>query len=102
MAPTNVDVLPTYNPPAIAAPPLTINAPSVVELAEVAFVIVILLFVLAPLFVTVCSVLVFQTVTVPVLLLIAVSVPAVNVCTPKLTIVNAVDVPVEIKLVIPM
>ena len=57
-------------------PPVTINAPVVVPVLDDTFVILIALFVVAPLPVTVCKVLVFHTVTFPVLVLTAVSVPA--------------------------
>jgi hypothetical protein len=53
------------------------NAPVLVPVLDVVFVIDMALVVVAPLPVTVCKVLVFQTVTAPVLLVIAVSVPAV-------------------------
>ena len=60
-------------------PPVTVNAPVSVELASVTLLIDIALVVLLPLSLTVCSVLVFQIVTAPVLVLTAVSVPAIMV-----------------------
>ena len=68
--------MPTYKSPPIPTPPVIVNAPVVVPVAAVVLVILIALFVVAPLPVTVCKVLVFQTVTLPVLVLTAVSVPA--------------------------
>ena len=73
---------PAYKLPPTPAPPATVNAPVVVDVAEVALVILIALVVVKPLSVTVCKLLVFHTVTVPVFALTAVSVPAVSVCTP--------------------
>ena len=60
-------------------PPTTCKAPLLVEVAAVVLVIDTALLVVAPLLVIVCSVLLFQTVTVPVDELTAVSVPAVSV-----------------------
>ena len=70
---------PTYKSPPIPTPPLTINPPVLVEVEFVLFVIDMTLSVVAPRSVTLCNVLVFQIVIVPVLLLTAVSVPAVIV-----------------------
>ena len=64
---------PTYKSPPIPTPPATINAPVVV------LVILIALLVVDPRLVTLCNVLVVHTVTLPVLVLTAVSVPAVRV-----------------------
>ena len=83
-------------------PPLTTNAPELVEVELVVLSIDIALVVIAPLLVTDCNVLVFHTVIVPVFELTAVSVPAVNVCTPKLLIVKLVCVPVDTISVTPI
>ena len=79
----------TYKLDPIPTPPCTYKAlaETVVVLA-VALVIVTALLVVDPRLVTVCSVLSFHTITVPVELLTLVSVPAVNVWTPKLVIVT--------------
>ena len=60
-------------------PPATWRAPELAEVDEVASVMLIRLVVVKPLSVTVCKLLVFHTVTVPVFELTEVSVPAVNV-----------------------
>ena len=60
-------------------PPVTTNAPVIVDILVEVLVIKIALVVLLPLLVTDCKVLVVHTVTVPVFELTAVSVPAVNV-----------------------
>ena len=79
-----IDTLPpTFRFLPIPAPPVTINAPLSVDTELVESKIEIILVVLDPLLVTLCKLLVFQTVTVPVDELTAVSVPAVSVCTPK-------------------
>ena len=91
-----------YNVPPIPAPPATVNAPVVVEVAVVKFVIEIALVVVAPLLDTESNVLVFHTITVPVFELTLVSVPAVNVCTPKLIIPKEVAVPVDINPTMPI
>ena len=67
----------------IPTPPVTINAPVVVEVDTVAFVMFILLVVVNPLSVTDCNVLVFQIVTAPDDVLIDVSVPDTILDTPK-------------------
>ena len=71
-----------YNAPPMPTPPTTCKAPVFVEVALVELVIDTALLVVAPLLVIVCSVLVFHTVTAPVDVLTAVSVPAVSVLTP--------------------
>ena len=58
-------------------PPVTVNAPVVVDILTEVLLIRIALVVLLPLPVTDCSVLVFQMVMLPVLVLTAVSVPAI-------------------------
>ena len=60
------------------APPATVNAPVVVEKLADVLLTLILLVVVNPLLVTLCKVLVFHIVIAPVLVLIAVSVPAVK------------------------
>ena len=74
--------------PPIPTPPTTCNAPLLVALAAVVFVIDTALLEVAPRLVIVCNVLSFQTVTVPVDELTLVSVPAVNVCTPMLVTIT--------------
>ena len=69
---------PTFKFPPTPIPPDTINAPEVVLTDEAVLDIVIICVEVAPLLVTDCRVLVFQTVTYPVLVLTAVSVPANN------------------------
>ena len=73
-------------------PPTTCNAPVLVDVALVVLVIVIALFVVAPRLVTDCKVPVFQIVTAPVLVLTAVSVPAVSVDTANTLIVAVVRI----------
>ena len=65
--------------PATPTPPATINAPVVVLSLAAIEVILIALLVVDPRLVTLCNVLIFHTVTFPVLVLTAVSVPAVRV-----------------------
>ena len=67
---------PTYRLPPIPTPPATCRAPESVETEFVVLANSIALVVLLPLSVTLCKVLVFQIVILPVLVLIAVSVPA--------------------------
>ena len=69
-------LLPTPNPPATTKAPVVVLPEGVVLLINIALVVEL------PLSVTVCSVLVFHTVTTPVLVLTAVSVPATNAVTP--------------------
>ena len=57
-------------------PPTTVNAPVSVEVDDVVLITFIALVVVCPLLVTLCKVLVFQIVTIPVDVLTAVSVPA--------------------------
>ena len=75
-APAIYEFCPTYKLPPIPTPPVTVNAPEVVEVDDVVFVIPTALLVVAPRVVIVCKVLVFQIVTLPVAVLTAVSVPA--------------------------
>ena len=70
---------PTLKFPPMPAPPDTINAPLSVDIELVGSKIETVFVVLDPLLVTLCKSLVFQTVTVPVDELTAVSVPAVRV-----------------------
>ena len=74
--PPTVNWPPTYKSLPIPTPPVTINAPVSVELAVVALVTVMARFVVLPRSVTLCNVLVFHTVIYPLLVVIAVSVPA--------------------------
>ena len=69
---------PTYKSPPTPTPPTTVKAPVALLVAAAALVIEIALVVAAPLPVTDCSVEVVQTLTVPVAVLTAVSVPADN------------------------
>ena len=68
---------PAYKFPPTPTPPVTVNAPVVVDVELAVFVIPIALVVVAPRLVTLCKVLLFQIVTAPVDELIEVSVPAV-------------------------
>ena len=95
-------VPPTYKFSPMPTPPTTVNAPVVVDVDDVVFNTDTATVVDEPLLVTLCSVPVFHTVIVPVFALTAVSVPAVNVCTPKLAIVKLVKVPVDTILVTPI
>ena len=87
-----VNILPAQISPPIPTPPVTINAPLLVEVALVVLVIDTVLLVVAPLLVIVCKVEVFQTVTTPVDVLTAVSVPAVIVDTPNDPNVEVVNI----------
>ena len=82
---------PTYKSPPIPTPPATCNAPEVVDVELVPLVILIALVVVAPLPVTLCNVLIFQIVTGPVLVLTAVSVPAVIEVTAEFPIEEVVS-----------
>ena len=92
----------TYNVPPIPTPPATVNAPVIVEVEDAVFAMLIALVVVEPLLDIDSSVLVFQTRIVPTLLLTTVSVPAVSVCTPRLTIPKEVAVPVDINPTMPI
>jgi hypothetical protein len=74
---------PTFKLPPIPTPPITVNAPVLVDVDDVVVLIDMALVVVAPRLVIDCSVLVFQTVTAPVEVDIAVSVPAVTDVTPN-------------------
>ena len=78
----NTVLPPTYKLPPIPTPPETFNAPELVEVACVGLETEIALVVVAPRLVTVCSVDVFHTTTIPVAVDTAVSVPALIVLTP--------------------
>jgi hypothetical protein len=80
-----VKLPPMFTLPPIPTPPVTINAPVVVFVDCVALVILIALVVNEPLFVILCNVPVLQIVTAPVLVLTAVSVPAITELTPDVT-----------------
>jgi hypothetical protein len=80
-----VSIPPTFKLPCIPTPPVTVNAPDVVVRLAVALVMLIALLVVAPLVVTVCKVLVLNTVTAPELVVTAVSVPAKMLLTPAVT-----------------
>ena len=83
---------PTYKLPPIPTPPITCRAPVTVEVAAAVFVILMTLVVVEPLLVKLCSVLVFHTVTIPVDVLTAVSVPASIVLTAYKPIVAVVRI----------
>ena len=70
-----VKLLPMAKDPPIPTPPVTVSAPVLVPVLTVALVTAMALLVVAPRPVTVCSVLVFQIVTIPDAVLMAVSVP---------------------------
>ena len=74
--PTFTELL-TYSAPPTPTPPATTNAPVVIEVELEVLDIRIALVVVDPLPVTVCNVLVFEIVIFPVLVLTAISVPAV-------------------------
>ena len=90
---------PTYKFLPMPTPPVTINAADCVDVALVLLDMVIIRLVLDPLEVTVCNVLLFHTVILPVDVLTEVSVPAANVSTPVLEIVIA---PVDDDTLIPV
>ena len=97
-----VTVPPTYTPPLTPTPPDTVSAPVAVLVLPVALVMFMALVVVCPRSVTVCKLLVFHTVIVPVLLLTTVSVPAVSVNTPKFVTVKLTFVPVDTSPLIPI
>ena len=82
LAPVTFNVPPTYTLPPIPTPLVTFNAPVVVDVEFVVFVMLTALVVLAPLPVTLCNVLVSQIVIAPDAVLIAVSVPAIRLTVP--------------------
>ena len=103
--PAMFSVPPTYRFLPMPTPPVTFNAPVIVELASVVLERAIACVLLAPRPVTVSNVLVTLIETlVPVLALTVVSVPLATLITPKLLTVNVTVEPVLVRslMLIPM